>query len=128
MTARVAIDLNVRVRGNQTYAGFEDVDGGLAPGDEVEVYEPETGLVGTGHVTDVDNQRQLVYLKVDWSGLHEPSAVTASVPGTIWFRILDALLSAVHLGRSTRHIGGSLPTRPGKLRSPGCSRRRRVRE
>ena len=71
MTARVAIDLNVRVRGNQTYAGFEDVDGSLAPGDDVEVYEPETGLVGHGRVTDVDDTRQLVYLIVDWAGLRE---------------------------------------------------------
>lgn len=71
MTARVAIDLNVRVRGNQTYAGFEDVHGDIALGDEVEVYEPETSLVGHGRVTDVDAARQLVYLAVDWTGLHE---------------------------------------------------------
>lgn len=71
MTARVAIDLNVRVRGNETYAGFEDVDGGLAPGDLVEVYERETGLRGSARVTKVDNQRQLVFLAVDWPSLRE---------------------------------------------------------
>jgi excisionase family DNA binding protein len=42
-----------------------------APGDDVEVYEPETGLVGHGRVTDVDATRRLVYLAVDWTGLHE---------------------------------------------------------
>ena len=43
MTTRMAIDLNVRVRVDQTYAGFEDVDGPLTKGDTVRVYEPETG-------------------------------------------------------------------------------------
>jgi hypothetical protein len=76
VTARVAIDLNVRVRGNLTYAGFEDVDGGFWPDDEVEVYERETGLVGTARVTEVDNKRQLVYLAVDWAGLREPRPVS----------------------------------------------------
>ena len=61
VTTRVAIDPNVRVRGNQTYAGFEDADGELAPGDAVEVYEPESGLTGLAR----DNKRQLVCLAVD---------------------------------------------------------------
>ncbi len=45
---RVAIDPNVRVRGNSTYAGFEDVDGPISVGEEVEVYEAEAGLTGIG--------------------------------------------------------------------------------
>jgi hypothetical protein len=59
---RVAIDLNVRVRGNGTYAGFEDVDGPLAVGEDVEVYEAESGLAGEGRVTEIDSDRELVYL------------------------------------------------------------------
>jgi hypothetical protein len=74
MTARVAVDLNVRVRGNQTYAGFEDVDVGLAPGDLVEVYEAESGFAGQARITDVDNARRLVYLTVDWGELRETRA------------------------------------------------------
>lgn len=68
---RVVIDPNVRVRGNGTYAGFEDVTGPIALDEAVEVYEPESGLAGKGRVTDIDGQRELVYLSVDWSSLTE---------------------------------------------------------
>ena len=77
---RITIDPNVRVRGNDTYAGFEDVDGPIAVGEAVEVHENESGLTGQGKVTEIDADRQLVYLSVDWSSLaerephHEPSA------------------------------------------------------
>lgn len=65
----VEIDLNIRVRGNQTFAGLEDVTGPLAVGGEVTVRESESGLVGSGTVTDVDAGRRLVYLAVDWASL-----------------------------------------------------------
>lgn len=68
-TTRIAIDPNVRVRGNGTYAGFEDVDGPIAIEESVEVYEPESGLTGKGKVTEIDAERKLVYLSVDWSSL-----------------------------------------------------------
>lgn len=81
MTARIAIDLNVRVRGNQTYASFADVEGDLVLGERVEVHEPESGLVGLGRVADVDPKRELVFLDVDWSSLHESTTVArASAP------------------------------------------------
>lgn len=66
---RVTIDPNVRVRGNDTYAGFEDVDGPIAVGEAVEVHEAESGLTGHGRVTEIDAERQLVYLSVDWPSL-----------------------------------------------------------
>lgn len=66
---RIAIDPNIRVRGTGTYAGFEDADGPLAVGDVVEVFEPESDLVGKGSVTDVDAERELVYLSVEWASL-----------------------------------------------------------
>lgn len=68
---RVAIDPNVRVRGNGTYAGFEDVDGAISLNEGVVVYEPESGLTGQGRVTDIDADRELIYLSVDWSSLVE---------------------------------------------------------
>jgi hypothetical protein len=68
---RVAIDPNVRVRGNGTYAGIEDVDGAITLNEPVEVYEPESGLTGQGRVTDIDADRGFVYLSVDWSSLME---------------------------------------------------------
>lgn len=67
--AKVAIDLNVRCRGNGTVSGFEDVEGILMVGDCVTVHELESGIEGHGRVTEIDNARQLVYLAVDWSGL-----------------------------------------------------------
>lgn len=69
MKTRIAIDPNIRVRGNGTYAGFEDADGPLVVGDIVEVFEPESGLAGQGNVADVDNERELVYLSVEWASL-----------------------------------------------------------
>lgn len=71
MRTRVEIDPNVRVRGNETFSGFEDVAGPLVLGREVDVYEPEGGVVGTGTITDIDVERELVYVRVDWSSLHE---------------------------------------------------------
>lgn len=62
---RVRIDLNVRVRGGQTFAGLEDADGPVAPGDAVEVYEPEPGVAGPGTITDVDSGHGLIYIAVD---------------------------------------------------------------
>lgn len=77
---RITIDPNVRVRGNDTYAGFEDVDGPIAVGETVEVHEAESGLTGSGRVTDIDAERQLVYLSVDWPSLTEEG--TQSTPST----------------------------------------------
>jgi hypothetical protein len=74
---RVAIDPNVRVRGNGTFASLEDATGPLSAGDAVEVYEPESGLAGDGVVTEVDKDRELVYLSVDWPSL----AITPSRRG-----------------------------------------------
>ena len=69
VTTRVRIDLNVRVRGNGTYAGFEDVYGPIAVNDLVHVFEPESGFEGEGRVTEIDVAAQLVYLTVDWGAL-----------------------------------------------------------
>lgn len=68
---RVEIDLNVRVRGNDTFVGFEDVHGPITVGEAVEVYESESGVSGEGKVTEIDGERELVYLSVDWSSLSE---------------------------------------------------------
>jgi hypothetical protein len=64
---RVLIDPNVRVRGQQTYAGFEDIDGPVAAGQEVEVYETESGATGSGRMVDIDFRKRLVCLEVDWA-------------------------------------------------------------
>jgi hypothetical protein len=66
---RVEIDPNVRVRGDGTFAGLDDVTGPVSAGDAVEVYEPESGLAGDGVVTEVDKDRKLVCLSVDWPSL-----------------------------------------------------------
>jgi len=76
-TTRVTIDPNVRVRGNGTYAGFEDVTGPMAVGETVEVHEPESGLVGVGSITEIDGDRELVYLSVDWSSLTDETTPAA---------------------------------------------------
>jgi hypothetical protein len=69
MTTLVQIDPNVRVHGNDTYAGMEEVVGPVAVGAEVRVTEPESGLVGWARVTHIDAARDLVYLALDWASL-----------------------------------------------------------
>lgn len=66
---RIAIDPNVRIRGNATFAGLEDVEGPLHLGLMVEVFEPESDLSGIGEVVEVDAERRLVFIRVEWSSL-----------------------------------------------------------
>jgi hypothetical protein len=68
---RVEIDLNVRVRGNDTFVAFDDVYGPIAVGERIEVFESESGVSGDGRITEIDGNRELVYLSVDWSSLSE---------------------------------------------------------
>lgn len=75
MTVRVAIDLNVRVNGGQTCAGFEDVDPPgcvLFPGQKVTVFERETGIEAPATVVSLAYATALVYLGVCWDGFREP--------------------------------------------------------
>lgn len=67
---RVEVDPNIRVRGNYTYAGFEECDTVMKCGDEVEVFEPESGLVGIAYVTEVDDSARLVFLEVNWAEMN----------------------------------------------------------
>jgi hypothetical protein len=80
MRTRIAIDPNVRVWGDKTYAGFEDVQGIPVVGGYVEVWESESGASGFGQVTAIDHDRGLVYLSVDWAALRAPAEVR-DVPG-----------------------------------------------
>lgn len=68
---RVEIDPNVRCRGNQTRTGLEDCHGPIAVGDVVTVYESEARIEGTGRIADIDYDKQLVWLEVDWAGLRD---------------------------------------------------------
>lgn len=71
------IDPNVRVAGNETFSGFEDVRGPMpTEGQHVVVREPEGDLIGAGVVTRLDQAARLIYIAVDW-----PSIVP-SVPPT----------------------------------------------
>ena len=66
----ILIDPNVRVAGNETFSGFEDVIGELPTvGTRVQVREPESNIVGDGVVTRVDDGDRLIYLAVEWSSL-----------------------------------------------------------
>lgn len=99
MTTRVEIDPNVRVRGNGTYAGFESVIGDLVVGGIVEVFEAESGLHGRGRITDIDVQRRLVYLTVDWASLTDEIDDSEAVAANIW--------TAVATSSSGHSVAGS---------------------
>lgn len=82
MTVRIAIDPNIRLPGNQTFAGFEDVQRfPIHVGMEVEVYEEESGVHGHGSVASIDEERELVYLNVEWSSLAYPENGPAAPSG-----------------------------------------------
>ena len=84
---RVEIDTNVRIEGDQTYSSFEHVhDPHTAPGDlmlwsvgeVVDVYEPESYLVGSGRIASWDDQYRIIYLAVDWESLRLDKSLVAS--------------------------------------------------
>ena len=66
---RVEIDPNIRAKGNQTLADYGDADGPLSVGKPVRVYESEAGIAGDGVVTEIDEQKRLAILRVDWPSL-----------------------------------------------------------
>lgn len=74
MTVRIEIDPNVRVRGNQTFTGLGDIHPPGAPvaiGDDVIAFESEAGIAGPARVTDVDREKELIFLAVDWASMRE---------------------------------------------------------
>lgn len=99
---RIEIDLNVRVRGNGTRAGFEDVEGPMAVGMKVQVYESESGLGGTGRVTEIDPAKELVVLSVDWASLRE---VPAAPGGPEAVGVFD---NVMRMRASPRLVSGSV--------------------
>ena len=81
---RFEIDLNVRVRGDKTYAGFEDLQPGtvtyarpdhvppeLAVGQPVLVVEPEDAIIADGQIVEIDHERRFVYIAVDWHSFRD---------------------------------------------------------
>jgi hypothetical protein len=83
---RIEIDPNVRVRGNKAYAGFEDVQAAgqltrtrlrgipVSAGQRVLAWEPEDDIVTDAVVVDMDEDRQLIYLAVEWGSWREGSS------------------------------------------------------
>lgn len=65
----VRIDPNLRINGNQTFAGPGDVEGEVVIGYPVRVHDPESGLLGDGVAVGFDADEQLLRIAVDWSSL-----------------------------------------------------------
>lgn len=66
---RIAIDPNVRTEGNRTYAGFGDLFGDvdeLHAGDYALAMGEETDVVFDAKVHEINHDRRLIYLIVDW--------------------------------------------------------------
>ncbi|MGL5857394.1 MAG: hypothetical protein ACRC35_03125 [Angustibacter sp.] len=79
-TARVQINPNLRVDRECTIADLdEDVTGTVQVADEVDVYEPVSGLAGHGRVEQIDVQEREVKLWVAWSTLRVSATRAASM-------------------------------------------------
>jgi hypothetical protein len=99
MSIEIVIDPNVRTSRNRTYAGFEDVRGGfiddLLNGDAVTVVEEESDVIGEAFVDEINEQKQLIYLNVQWSTLRPRPQVQAAVPPTgVWALVRATLTSS----------------------------------
>jgi hypothetical protein len=91
MPTEILIDPNVRVRGGQTYSAFRHVRGDIPRvGEEVFVREPESNLVGTAIVADVDHQDHLIYLRVDWETIAPEEILT---PNQLMAQVAAAVAS-----------------------------------
>lgn len=65
----VRIDPNIRVCGGQTIAEPGDISGEVVLGCPVWVYEPEAGVIGEGVAVSFDEDKQLLFIDVDWPSL-----------------------------------------------------------
>lgn len=81
MTAVVTIDQDVRARGRDTYVPFDDVIGGLGEGEQVVVVDRETGFVGDGRITSIDDEAKRVYVTIEWETLHAIPEAEPPAPG-----------------------------------------------
>lgn len=115
----VEIDLNVRVRGNWTFTGLEDADGPIYPGQRVRVFEPESGLQGPGRVEEIDSERRLLFLSVDWSLLREPQPLSVEDLNRLGVSVvgLSSRGGAASAWSSSAYIGTS-PGGPTTLSTP----------
>ncbi|MFB4265288.1 hypothetical protein [Nonomuraea sp. GTA35] len=92
---RVRIDPNIRVGDGFTLADFDDVEDDAADlhiREAVTVYEPESGLRGFGSVVEVDQDKRLVTVAVDWPTL---------LPEEAWAE-WDARLAEIRVGAAER--------------------------
>ena len=68
---RVPIDLNDRSHGGLTRARLADASAPVGAGDAVVACEPEEGVVALAHVRQVDSDKGLIFLEVDWASLRD---------------------------------------------------------
>src|SRR5688500_10379381 len=68
---RVPIDLNDRSHGCWTRARLAAASAPVVPGDVVIACEPEEGVVALAHVRQVDSDKGLILLEVDWASLRD---------------------------------------------------------
>ena len=116
---RVEIDPNVRTRGNWTFSGLEDADGPVTVGEIVHVFEPESGLEGSGRVEDVDEARRVIFLSVDWASLSIPPAAL-SVQDLAAYGI-RASFSVCHGGTTAAvHNVSAVPTQVAAVSAVPC--------
>lgn len=83
MTVRAAIDPDLRLRGDQTCARIEDVDGTVVAGSRVEAYDRGSGRTWPAEVSRVDRRRGVVYLDVHWSMGAEQVTVEADPESSV---------------------------------------------
>jgi hypothetical protein len=119
MTVEIVIDPNVRVEGQRTYAGFEDIIGGfiydLRVGDQVTVMEEESDVVGAATIYEIDVDRQLVYLTVEWESLHQRTLAERVAARSRFIPLVRASYLTSAGIRSLDSQLSTMPRMPGEL-------------
>jgi len=99
MTTRIQINPNLRLDADCTIADLdEDVFGDIpAMNEAVEVFEPESGLIGLGWVAAIDHQERTITVQVSWGSLTVPGTgthATSAASAVLWMASGSASVSS----------------------------------
>ncbi|MEX2620006.1 MAG: hypothetical protein WD250_07285 [Egibacteraceae bacterium] len=122
----VEVDFNVRSREGWVRTRLDKVPPGqeLEVGSTLWVFEREEGLRGLASVAEVDHERGLLYLDVEWDSIELGPQQTSNTNwelqkgsrGRLGIKVPDSVVDFTELGPDIR-LESTLPDRPTRLSS-----------